>query len=119
MDLQKIITMLVGIFAMLIPQLKKEDSKEGVKETCELIKGANEISIFLCEKLKDGAQFSDATDFYSKVTKDEEFKKAVTEAYDGYQKIPTEMKDIDAGEGLELAQVQLQYVPRYVEALKK
>lgn len=119
MSLEKILTLLSGIIAMLIPQLKSEESKEGIKESCEMLKGVNEVSLFLCQRLKDGVQLEDATEFYKKLTADEEFKKVVGDAYEGYQKIPAEIKDVDAGEGLELAQVQLDYVPKYVETFKK
>lgn len=101
------------------PQLKSEDSKEGIKETKEALIGVNEVSLFMCEKLQDGVQFSDATDFYSKLTSDEAFKAKVKEAYEGYDKIPSEVKDVDAGEGLELASVQVGYVEKFLACFKK
>lgn len=110
---------IVGMLTLLVPSLKKADSIEGVKETKEMLVGANEVSLFMCEKLKDGAQFSDATDFYVKITTDEVFKAKMMAAYDNYQKIPAEIKDIDGGEGVELAIVQIEYVPKYIECFKK
>lgn len=117
--MEKIIQMIISVAGLLIPQLKKVDSKEGIKETKEALVGINEVSLFLAEKLKDGVQFTDATDFYAKLTKDEAFKKVVGDAYENYEKIPAEVKDIDAGEGLELAVVQVEYVPKFIAALKK
>lgn len=119
MDLNKIIQMLLSVIYLLAPQLKKEESKEGVKETREALVGVNEVSLFLAVKLQDGAQFSDATDFYKKLTEDAAFKKVIEDAYEGYDKIPAEVKDIDGAEALELAAVQIEYVPKFIDALKK
>lgn len=117
--MEKTIQVLMSIVTLLAPQLKKVDSKEGIKETQEALIGVNEVSLFLAEKLKDGAQFSDATDFYSKLTTDEAFKKVVSDAYTGYEKIPGEVKDVDPGEALELVGVQASYIPKLINAFKK
>ena len=53
------------------------------------------------------------------LTTDEEFKKVVSAAYEGYGKIPAEVKDIDAGEGLELIALQTEYIPKFINAFKK
>jgi len=117
--MNKVIQMILGVISMIAPQLKKEDSTEGIKETKEMLIGVNEVSLSLCEKLKDGIQFQDGVEFYNELTKDEEFKAKVIAAYDGRQKIPAEVKDVDTGEGLELVAVQLEYMPKYVETFKK
>lgn len=117
--MQKIFTLLASVLTMIAPSLKKTDSQLGVKETKEALIGVNEVSLCLAEKFKDGVQVTDFTEFYAKVTADEEFKNKVKAAYDNYKAIPDEVKDIDAGEGIELAVVQLDYAPKFIEVFSK
>lgn len=111
--------LLSSVLSMVSPQLKKADSKEGIKETKEALIGVNEVSLHLATKLKDGVQFTDFTEFYAEITTDADFKAKVQAAYDNYKAIPAEIKDVDAGEGIELAVVQLDYVPKLISALAK
>jgi hypothetical protein len=117
--MERIIGMLKSVFAMLAPSLKNEESKHGIKEFRELLKGVLSVSILMIQRFKDGVQFSDFTEFYSKLTSDEEFKAKMKKAYDGYQQVPNELKDIDAGECLEVACDILDELPAIVEAAKK
>ena len=93
--------------------------KLGIKETKEAIAGVNMLAIFLIKRLKDGAGIDDAFALFSKLTTDKEFKSVLGEAYDGISKVPAEMKDIDLMEGLEIAKIMLDTVPKYIEAFKK
>jgi hypothetical protein len=68
--------------------------------------------------MKDGIDVDDALAVYSKVIADEAFKKMILEAYDKYDQIPAEIKDIDIAEGLELVQVQTSYIDKYLETFK-
>lgn len=117
--MEKIFLLVQSMLAMAAAQFKSKDSKEGIKETKEALIGVNEVALFMAEKLKDGVQVSDATDFYSKLTSDEAFKSKVKAAYDNYQAIPKEIQDVDAGEGMELAACQLDYAPKILAALSK
>jgi len=99
-------------------QFTSKDSVVGVVETKELIVGANELSLVLISKFRDGVQFSDFTEMYADLNGDEDFKNAVMKAYDNYQAIPAEISDIDALEGLELAEVQLPYITKLVDLFK-
>lgn len=119
MSFEKVMLLLVGVLTMIIPQLKKADSVVGVKETSEALRGVNEISLFLVQRFKDGLGFDDATAMWEKLKDDEAFKLKVKQGYEGYKLIPAEFKDLDAGEGLELASVQLEYVPKFVNEFKK
>lgn len=119
MNMEKIVQLLLSVFTLLIPQLKKADSKLGVKESKEMLVGLNELSLLLVSKFKDGVQFSDFTEMYAHLQSDAEFEAKLKAAYDNYQVIPEEIEDVDAGEGLELASVQLEYVPKLVDGLKK
>lgn len=117
--MQKIFTLLASVLTMVAPSLKKGDSKFGIKETKEALIGVNEVSLCLAEKFKDGVQVTDFTEFYAKVTSDADFKAKVQAAYENYKAIPDEAKDIDAGEGIELAVVQLDYAPKFVALFTK
>ena len=56
---------------------------------------------------------------FAKFQTDEEFKKVLAEAYEGADKVPTEIKDVDLLEGLTLSKDVLDLVPQILEALKK
>lgn len=117
--MQKIFTLLASVLTMIAPTLKKAGSQLGIKETKEALIGVNEVSLCLAEKFKDGVQVTDFTEFYAKVTSDADFKAKVQAAYDNYKAIPEEMKDVDAGEGIELAVVQLDYAPKFLAVFSK
>jgi len=117
--MQKVITLIVSVLRMAAPMFKKPDSIKGIKETVEAMIAGNEIGLFCCKRFKDGVQFEDFSAFYTALTTDGEFKSVVQKGYENYKLIPEEVKDIDAGEGCELAAIQAEYVPKYVEALKK
>ena len=117
--MKKIISLIVQVIAFIAPQLKKEDSKVGVKETKEALVAVNEVSVLMAKRFKDGVQFEDFSAFYDALTKDEDFKAKTKAGWEGAKAIPDEVKDLDIGEGLELAAVQLDYVPAIIDALKK
>ena len=91
----------------------------GVKETKEMLVGANELTIALLAQLKDGFQMADLAALFAKLQADEDFKAKLQAAYDGMAGIPAEMKDISMAEGIELALVQVQYLPKIIAAAKK
>lgn len=122
-----------GLLQLLIPGLwlavelfrylnkKREEIKKmaGIKETKEVMVAANEMALFIVGRLKDGIGVDDAVAAYQKLTQDAEFKKIVMEAHDGMSTIGGEVKDLDIAEGLELAMLQLSYIPKYVDVVKK
>lgn len=117
--MEKIISVLIGIIAVLKSSFNSDASKVGIKETKEMIIGANILTLVLIEKFKDGVQFADFTEMYGELVNDEAVKKAMQDAYENYSVIPEEISDIDALEGLELAEIQLPYINELVNALKK
>ena len=117
--MEKIISILIGVIAVIKTQFKSENSIAGIKETKELLIGANEVSLVMISKFRDGIQFSDFTELYSELKEDEDFKNAMSAAYDNYKLVPEEVKDADGAEGLELAEVQLQYIPKIIAQFKK
>ncbi len=119
MDLTKILALVKSMIVVLAPQLKKATSVEGVKELREAVRGLLKVAAFLGARFKDGVQFGDFAAFYANLTQDGEFKTVMNEAWDGYQKIGAEVKDIDAGEGLEVVGDIVDEVPNLLEAFKK
>ncbi len=90
----------------------------GVKETKEALVGVNEVAVLVAMKFKDGVQFGDFAAFWEAFKNDAEFKAKMEAAYNNFQAIPEEVKDLDVMEGMELAMVQISYVPKLVEAFK-
>lgn len=117
--MEKLFVILKSVLAMIAPSLKKEDSKHGVKETKEALVAVNEIALLIAKRFKDGVGLDDATAIWDKLTKDGEFKTIVQAGYDKYALIPDELTDVDAGEGIELASTQLDFVPRFIATFKK
>ena len=91
----------------------------GIKETKELLVGVNELSIFLISRLRDGLDTGDFVAFYKKITEDDKFVDFMKVAYQDIGKVPEELGDIDLFEGFELSKLQLEYVPKILEALGK
>lgn len=114
----KIFSLIQNVLLMFAAQFKKPTSSVGITETKEALIAVNEIGVFCASKFKDGVQITDFTDFYAKLTADEEFKAKIKVGYDNAKLIPAEIKDLDAGEGLELTSVQVGYVEKYIDALK-
>lgn len=96
------------------------DAKLGIKETKEALVGVNELSIALIGTLKDGFQpVKDVTELYAKLAADPVVSAKLMDAYANIGAVPAEVKDLDVAEGMELAGVQLAYVPKLIEAFKK
>jgi hypothetical protein len=91
----------------------------GIKETKEMIVGVNEVGIAMINVFKDGIQFKDFGELWDKFKDDAEFKAKVEAAYDNFKAIPEEIKDVDINEGMELAIIQLGYIPKMAAALGK
>lgn len=91
----------------------------GIKETKEALVGVNELAVLLVLRLKDGAGFDDIMAIWEKLGNDQEFKQKLSDAVKGISEVPAEVKDIDLNEGIDLARLQLDYLPKYIDALKK
>ena len=90
----------------------------GIKETEEMMVGMNEVSLYLVSVLKDGLQLADFGAVMNKLLVDKAFRDKIEAAYEGAKLIPKEVKDLDLGEVLKLAELQLSYIPKYMAALK-
>lgn len=88
----------------------------GVKETRELLVGLNEVSLLLLRHLKDGV-VGEFEAFYQAMSSNADFKTKVQAAFDNYQAVPEEVKDLNIAEVVELSMVQLNYVPQFASLL--
>ena len=119
MDLNKILGMLKNVLMMLAPGMKSTESTHGTKEVTEALVAANEITLDLIGRFKDGVGFEDFAGFWTKLKTDAAFEEKLKAGFDQYALIPAEVKDIDGGEGMELAAVQIDFIPKFVDSFKK
>lgn len=92
---------------------------KGINETKELLEALMELSLILIDVFKDGVQIKDSVELFQKISSDPVLKAQLKAAYEGYQKIPDEIKDLDAVEGVSLSTCLLSYIPKILEHLKK
>jgi len=119
MTFDKLIMLFISIISMLIPTFKNPNSVEGIKEINDVLLAMNATALFMAARLKDGVGFDDGAAFIAFITSDPEYKKLIADAYDKYAKIPAEIKDVDVGEGLELINTELKFIPNLLDVLKK
>ena len=93
--------------------------KHGVKETEEMIIAINELACFLVTQFKDGVQFKDFYELYKKLSDDDSFKQKMFDAYRGVSAVPQELGDLDVQEVVGLTSLQLSYIPKILDSLKK
>lgn len=117
--MKKLFGLVSTILALAATTFKKEDSKEGIKETAEAVVAVNEIALLCCKQFKDGVQVKDFEQFFVEFTTNPEFKAKVQAGYEKANLIPAEIKDIDAGEGMELLKVQVDYTVKYLDVFAK
>ena len=91
------------------------EEKRGIKESKELLRGCVVLFKLCVNRMKDGFQLDDLPVLLSKMGYDPELR----EAMKGVSKIPSEVKDLDLAEIMELASVLLKGVPEVFEELKK
>ena len=119
MKLKEILdTLKIGLL-MLAPKLKKKDSKVGNKELIEGMMAAGQISAFMAARFQDGADLGDGWALVKKMVTDEDpdFKTVVEAGYKGANKIPAEVKDLDAGEAMEVTAAGVDVTHMIVAAL--
>jgi len=88
--------------------------KVGIKESLEFLDLLELLGVEVASALKDGFQGDDLAKLVVNVVMAEEFQAGVKEI----GKIPSEIKDIDASEGVQLGIRALQMVPKILDALK-
>lgn len=97
-----------------------EEGKVGLKETKEFIAGCFALGFAIRNVTKDGLQpIQDGLALIKKYMEDEEFKKAINEGISGINKIPSEVKAIDALEGYELGAYLFSFAPKFIAEFHK
>lgn len=91
-----------------------------MKETKEALIAVNEMAILLCSKLKDGFQLTDdVSAIFQKFSTDAEFMAKIKAGYQDASKISEEFKAVDLMSAVDLVTLQVGYIPKIAEALKK
>ena len=75
----------------------------GIMETKETLLALLTLGKFVALRAKDGLDLGDAVALVEKFVLDAEFKSVLEAGVKGLDAIPAELKDIEAGEALELA----------------
>jgi hypothetical protein len=94
-------------------------STYGIIETEDVLVAVNELSLVVIQHVKDGVQVSDIGAIVFQLMNSDAAKVALVKAVENILAVPKEIGDIDLGEGLELGKVQLSYLPKILEALRK
>lgn len=89
----------------------------GIKETKEALIAVNEIALHVARRFKDGVQGSDFIGFYNDFVNDADLKAKLQAGWDAHQSIPNEVVNIDLAEAIELATVEITYVPKIIAEL--
>jgi hypothetical protein len=84
------------------------------KETVEAVKGFIKLSAILAEVFKDGVQASDLAPILVKL-QDPAVAAVLQEAYNGIDKVPSELKEVSAVEAIEAL---AQCAPEMIDLLK-
>ena len=92
---------------------KKAD--QGAKELKELIGGILEIAILITGELRDGVEASDFVKIFSALQSDPMYM----ETFNGVSKIPEEAKHMSMADGLELAMIVIDKIPKLIKAASK
>lgn len=91
----------------------------GIAETKEVLDAVGALSALLVEHLRDGfAPGSDILAIGTALVTRSDVRAALMRAAEGISKVPDELSDIDAFEGLALAQMAIDNAKRVISALK-
>lgn len=91
----------------------------GIKETKEVLVAVNDLSLeFITVFRKEGMTFKGILQVLADLESHQDLKDALSAAFDNVSAVPEEIKDIDLAEGLQLAEVQLSFIPQVMTALK-
>jgi hypothetical protein len=86
----------------------------GVKEVKDVLVAANEVIVFILQRSKDGLKFEDVLAAFGS----SDLKNHLSAAVAGIGSVKDELASLTLTEGLELAEVQLRYVGKIVDAMK-
>lgn len=90
---------------------------EGIKETKELMVAFLKIAALLAVNFKDGVSAGDMVTIFQKIASDDELKSALQAAYSDVEKLPSEVKDLQIAEVVELLVCALPEVQALIKSL--
>lgn len=90
----------------------------GIQESKDVLVAVNELSLGVIKVVKDGVQPVQDVAGLIAALQQEPLKSSLSLAIQNISAVPSEIKDVDLSEGVELAAVQLSYIPKIVQALK-
>ena len=94
--------------------------KQGIKETQEMLVAVLKVAEVLGPILSDGFQAgADLSAVFAKFSSDDTLKAKVAAAADKANLVPSELKDLDLAEGLQLLTVALPEIMAVIAAWKK
>jgi hypothetical protein len=91
------------------------DEKMGIEESKEALAALNVLAVDLIQLMKKHAGVAEVI---SALLADEALKESLMKAYEGVSKVPSELKDLDMAEMMDLALVELSALPKILSALK-
>jgi hypothetical protein len=92
----------------------------GIVDTKELLVGVNELTLEIIKQTKDGLQVGkDLAAIFVRWQEDPVFQEKLTVAVKGISNVSAEIKDLSVQEGIELASIQLQYIPEIFKLISK
>jgi hypothetical protein len=94
------------------------EEKLGIKETKEVLVALNKVSLLVVKLAKDGIQLADGVELGEQLLMNAELKAALSDAFNNISAVPSEIKDLDAGEIASLVGEEIAMVPQVIEALK-
>lgn len=94
------------------------EKEVGIKETKELVIAINQVGLKVLELAQDGLDLKDAADLAVEIANNKELKDALALAVEDFQKIPEEFKDLSFKEAIDLASVQVQFIPEILKAIE-
>ena len=93
-------------------------STHGIKETEEALEAVLLLGLMFWKSFHDGFQISDLAVMWDTYKNDENFNEAMQTAFEGYKKIPSEIKDLQLEEAVALSGVMINYLPKYLRVIK-
>ena len=93
-------------------------SQHGIKETEEALEGILLLGLMFWKSFHDGFQVSDIGELWDTYKNDEKFNEVMAQAFEGYKKIPSEVKDLQLEEAIALSGVMMSYLPKYLKVIK-
>ena len=89
---------------------------EGAKETKEALIALNELMLHFIDVFKNGINLGSFIDLWRVLQNDQDLKTKLSLAYDNYNAIPFEVRNLDVLESLDLVVTQLDYFKKIVVA---